>query len=97
MGDGRWEGIGAHVVQVVEASLGHSTTLINWCKMLRIFSIIGDSNIKRHMNLKNCHDQPLMSRCEVIPPGKLSLLAEALNGGDLHVHRVLQDQFPEGI
>ena len=44
----------------------------------RKFSILGDSNIKRHMNPTNCRDRPLMSGAQVIPCGKASLLAEAL-------------------
>ena len=46
--------------------------------MSRIFSIVGDSNVTRHMNPMNCRDRPLMSGCEVLPCGKMSLLAEAL-------------------
>ena len=46
--------------------------------MSRIFSIVGDWNIQRHMNPTNCRDRPLMSGSEVIPCGKLSILAEAL-------------------
>ena len=46
--------------------------------MSRIFSIVGDSNVQRHMNPTNCRGRPLMSGCEVIPCGKLSLLAEGL-------------------
>ena len=42
------------------------------------FSILGDSNIKRHMNPTNCRDRPLMSGAQTIPCGKVSLLAEAL-------------------
>ena len=45
---------------------------------LRNFSIVGDSNIKRHMNPTNCRDRPLMSGAQVIPCGKASLLAEAM-------------------
>ena len=44
----------------------------------RCFSIVGDSNIKRHMNPTNCRDRPLMSGCQVLPCGKLSLLSECL-------------------
>ena len=47
-------------------------------KMSRIFSLLGDSNIKRHMNPTNCRDRPLMSGCEVLPCGRLSVLAESL-------------------
>ena len=44
----------------------------------RCFSIIGDSNVQRHMNPTNCRDRPLMSSCQVVPCGRLSLLAECL-------------------
>ena len=45
--------------------------------MSRIFSLLGDSNIKRHMNHTNCRD-PAMSGCQVLPCGHLSILAESL-------------------
>ena len=44
----------------------------------RVFSILGDSNVKRHMNPTNCRDRPLMSGCELVPCGRLSVLAEGL-------------------
>ena len=44
----------------------------------RCFSIIGDSNIKRHMNPTNCRDRPLMSACQIIPSGKMSMMSECL-------------------
>ena len=44
----------------------------------RFFSIFGDSNVQRHMNPTNCRDRPLMSSCQVVPCGKLALLAESL-------------------
>ena len=44
----------------------------------RCFSILGDSNVQRHMNPTNCRDRPLMSSCQVVPCGRLSLLAESL-------------------
>ena len=44
----------------------------------RCFSLIGDSNIRRHMNPTNCRDRPLMSGCQVIPCTKMSTLSEAL-------------------
>ena len=44
----------------------------------RCFSLIGDSNVKRHMNPTNCRDRPLMSGCQVIPCMKMSTLAESL-------------------
>ena len=43
-----------------------------------VFSILGDSNIKRHMNPINCRDRPMMSGCQVLPCEKLSVLAETL-------------------
>ena len=45
---------------------------------LRKFSILADSNVKRHMNPTNCRDRPLMSGCQLIPCGKLAALAESL-------------------
>ena len=44
----------------------------------RCFSLIGDSNVRRHMNPTNCRDRPLMSGCQLIPCQKLSTLAECL-------------------
>ena len=44
----------------------------------RCFSIVGDSNVQRHMNPTNCRDRPSMSSCQVLPCGKLALLAECL-------------------
>ena len=43
-----------------------------------VFSLIGDSNVKRHMNPMNCRDRPMMSSCQVLPCGRLSALAETL-------------------
>ena len=45
---------------------------------LRCFSILGDSNVKRHMNPTNCRDRPLMSGCQVVPCGRLAVLSESL-------------------
>ena len=45
---------------------------------LHKFSIIGDSNVKRHLNPMNCRDRPLMSGAQNIPCGKVALLSEAL-------------------
>ena len=42
-----------------------------------VFSLIGDSNIKRHMNPTNCRD-PVMSGCQVLHCGRLAVLAESL-------------------
>ena len=44
----------------------------------RCYSIVGDSNVKRHMNPSNCQDRPLMAGCQVIPCTKISILSEAL-------------------
>ena len=44
----------------------------------RVFSLLGDSNIQRNMNTTNCRDRPLMSEAQVIPCGRLEVLAEAL-------------------
>ena len=44
----------------------------------RVFSLLGDSNAKRHMNPTNCRDRPLMSGCQLVPCGRLSVLAECL-------------------
>lgn len=44
----------------------------------RKFSVLGDSNIKRHLNPTNCRDRPLMSGCQQLPCGRISLLAESL-------------------
>ena len=43
-----------------------------------VFTLLGDSNIQRSMNSTNCRDRPLMSDAQVIPCGRLELLAEAL-------------------
>ena len=45
----------------------------------RGFSILGDSNIKRHLTPMNCRDRPLMSGAQNIPCGRLALLSAALN------------------
>ena len=44
----------------------------------RCFSILGDSNLKRHMNPTNCRDRPLMSGSQILPCGRLAMLAECL-------------------
>ena len=46
--------------------------------MARVFTLLGDSNIQRSMNSTNCRDRPLMSEAQVIPCGRLAVLAEAL-------------------
>ena len=47
-------------------------------KMDKIFSVIGDSNVKRHLNPTNCRDRPRMSSAQLIPCGKLEILSECL-------------------
>ena len=42
------------------------------------FSLVGDSNVKNNMISTNCRDRPLMSNAQVIPCGKLQILAESL-------------------
>ena len=49
----------------------------HFTKMSRVFSLVGDSNIKRHMNPTNCRD-PVMSGCQVLHCGCLAALAESL-------------------
>ena len=44
------------------------------------FSILGDSNVKRHLNPTNCRDRPLMSGCQLLPCGTAALLSESLHG-----------------
>ena len=44
----------------------------------RVYSLLGDSNVQRNMNTTNCRDRPLMSEAQVIPCGRLDLLAESL-------------------
>ena len=43
-----------------------------------IFSVVGDSNIKRHLNPVSCRDRPMMSGAQVIPCGRMITLAESL-------------------
>lgn len=46
--------------------------------MAKIFSILGDSNVKRHLNPINCRDRPIMSSAQQIPCQKLEIFAECL-------------------
>lgn len=46
--------------------------------MALIFTVIGDSNIKRHLNPLNCRDRPLMIGAQSISCGRLEVLAESL-------------------
>ena len=45
---------------------------------IRCVSIVGDSNIKRHMNQNNMRDRPLMSGSQLIQCGRLSLFSASL-------------------
>ena len=72
--------LAVHRSLVVPLSL-HLVALCFVAKMTfasHVFSLLGDSNVKRHMNPINCRDRPLMSNCQVLPCGKLSMLAETL-------------------
>ena len=44
----------------------------------RCVSIIGDSNVKRHMNSTNCRDRPTMLEAQVIQCGRLATLQTCL-------------------
>ena len=46
--------------------------------IVRCVSIIGDSNVKRHMNSTNCRDRPTMLEAQVIQCGRLSTFAASL-------------------
>ena len=45
----------------------------------RVYSIIGDSNVKRHMSRHNCRDRPWMSSAQIIPCNRLALFSTALS------------------
>ena len=44
----------------------------------RVFSLLGDSNVHRNMGTLTSRDRPLIASAQVIPCGRLDLLAEAL-------------------
>ena len=46
--------------------------------MSRCFSVIGDSNVGRHLNKINCRSNPLMKSAQLLPCGHIEVLAEAL-------------------
>ena len=46
--------------------------------MAAMFSIIGDSNIKRHMTPMNCRDRPMMSSAQIIQCGHLGMLSTSI-------------------
>jgi hypothetical protein len=46
--------------------------------MARIFSIIGDSNVKRHMNSTNCRDRSVMGNAQVLICTKLAVFPQTI-------------------
>ena len=44
-----------------------------------VFSLLGDSNVVRNMTPFNCRDRPLINSAQLIPCGRLDLLAESLH------------------
>lgn len=46
----------------------------------RVFTLIGDSNVRKHMNDSNCFDRPLMSGAQTILCTKMSLFAQSFLG-----------------
>ena len=50
----------------------------NLAKMEKIFTLIGDSNVRRHLNPFNCRDRPLMLAAQFLPCSKLEVLSEGL-------------------
>ena len=44
----------------------------------RVFTLIGDSNLRRHMSPLNCRDRPLMSGAQHLSCGRIEVLPEAL-------------------
>ena len=46
--------------------------------MAPIISIVGDSNVRRHMNPQNCRSHPRMSTAQVKTCGKLETFTESL-------------------
>jgi len=45
----------------------------------RVFSLIGDSNIRNHMNPTNCRDRPLMSAAKVHFCSKMAIFPQSLS------------------
>jgi len=46
----------------------------------RVFALVGDSNVKRHMNPTNCRDRPLMVAAHVIPCTKMEAFRTSFSG-----------------
>ena len=47
--------------------------------MSRIFSIVGDSNVRRHMNPTNCRDRAPMTSAQVLPCSKVEVFRQSLS------------------
>ena len=45
---------------------------------VRVFTLLGDSNVSRNMTPFNCRDRPLMNSAQCLPCGRFDLLAETL-------------------
>ena len=45
---------------------------------VNVFSLLGDSNIHRHVNKNTCRANPLVKASQIIPCGHIELLAESL-------------------
>ena len=45
---------------------------------VRVFSLLGDSNVSRNMTPFNCRDRPVMSAAQCLPCGRFDLFAETL-------------------
>ena len=54
--------------------------LISFAKMsqVRVFSLIGDSNVRRHITKTTCRASPAVKSAQIIPCGALGIFAESL-------------------
>ena len=55
-----------------------SLKLVSIFFITMLFSIVGDSNVRRHMNVSNCRAVPMMSSAEMKSCGSLAIFAETL-------------------
>ena len=46
--------------------------------MVGLFTLVGDSNVRRHMNSQNCHDRPYMVSAQVKTCGRLEAFSEVI-------------------
>ena len=46
--------------------------------MLRVFSLLGDSNIQRHVNKTSCRATPELKGAQILPCGHLGIFADSL-------------------